>query len=137
MKPVNLFFLILMPGLFLAPGGCTTDTTSPEAVSTPVVANTTNSFGFSVIARSFTYDQTYTLDFTGDSLDIGVAVTGYRGGTGEFSLFDAQGRAFYTRDLSQNIAEGNAKMTGAVPARAVVKFTGFSGIVSLGVGISR
>ncbi|MEL6612348.1 MAG: hypothetical protein AAFN13_04265 [Bacteroidota bacterium] len=98
----------------------------------PAVGNTTDSFGFAVTADDFAFEQDYALTFTGDASQVGLSVVGYSSGTASLELLDEDGTVLYARNLAQNVAEGAQTVAGR-PASAVLRFEGYSGIVSVGV----
>jgi hypothetical protein len=120
--------------LLLSFAGCQADVTGSSGSNLPAVGNARNSFGFSVRARTLDLDQSYPLSFDADSVSVGLAVVGYGAGSAEFQLLDASGQVLYSRDLGANTAEGNASLAIRRPAAARVRFSGYSGIVAIGVG---
>ena len=98
----------------------------------PAVGNTTDSFGFAVTADDLAFEQDYALSFTGDASQVGLSVVGYSNGTASLELLDEDGTVLYARNLAQNVAEGAQTVAGR-PASAVLRFEGYSGIVSVGV----
>lgn len=99
----------------------------------PVIGNAPDAFGFTLVATEFSLDEEYVLDFSKDGLSVGLTVASYRGGTGRFELVDAAGEVFFSRDLGRNIAEGTAEVSGRTPAKAVVRLSRYSGVVTIGV----
>ncbi|MEM8557413.1 MAG: hypothetical protein AAGG50_06270 [Bacteroidota bacterium] len=98
----------------------------------PAVGNATDSFGFAVTAQDFAFEQVYPLTFTGEASTVGLTVVRYAGGEATLELLDEAGTTLYTRNLAQNVAEGTQTVPGR-PARAVVRFEDYTGIVSIGV----
>ncbi|MEM8558070.1 MAG: hypothetical protein AAGG50_09635 [Bacteroidota bacterium] len=121
--------------------GCADSLVTPEALVPedlipgglpPAVGNATDNFGFAVTAADFAFEQDYALTFTGDATQVGLSVVGYTGGTASLELLADDGTVLYARNLAQNLAEGTQTVTGR-PARAVLRFEDYSGIVSIGV----
>lgn len=108
------------------------DDEMPPATNTPTVGSALNSFGFAVIADGFSLDETYVLDFSGDTLSLGLAVTDYQGGTASLELYGAGDALLYQKDLGRNVAQGTEQVA-AQPERAVLRFEGFTGLVALGI----
>jgi hypothetical protein len=129
----RLLFAVLLP-LLVSTVGCQADLTGSAGSNLPAVGNARNSFGFSVRARTLDLDQSYLLSFDADSVSVGLAVVGYGAGSAEFQLLDGSGQVLFSRDLGANTAEGNASLAVRRPATARLRFSGYSGIVAIGVG---
>jgi hypothetical protein len=97
------------------------------------VGNEPNAFAFTVQARDFTIEQTYSLAFRSDTTTIGLAVVGYSGGHATLELLDEEGVPIYTRSLAANIAEGTAELSLGHPVRAQLRFAAYTGLVAIGV----
>jgi hypothetical protein len=101
----------------------------------PSVGATAQALGFSVSAQGFSFEQNYPNPTTGDSLAIGLAVTGYAGGSALIEIFDATGATRFQQTVTQNIAQGQTTVHGSPPYRVHLRFTGFTGVFALGVGV--
>ena len=90
-------------------------------------------FGFAVTARDWSADETYSPDFGSGSLEVGLAVTAYGGGTGQLTITDADGVDVFMHNLTGTVAQGNSVVSGRAPFQVHVRANRYSGIVSLGV----
>jgi len=120
----------------LAASGCMslTDDGSSDALNMPVVGVTSRSVGFTVQARSFSFEQRYAGPTVGDSIAVGLTVVNYAAGTVLIEIVDSTGALRLQQTVSQNIAQGNTTCHGVPPYALHLLFTGFSGTFSLGVG---
>jgi len=126
----------LFVGLAVALAGCLADDVGgPGGAGTnfPTVGLTSRELGFSVIANAFTFEQTYASPTQGDSLDIGLAVTGYGGGSARIEIADADGVARFALTVTQNVAQGQIAPGGRPPYTVHLRFAGFTGVFALGV----
>jgi len=122
--------------LVLALAGCASDDVVDvlsTAVNLPAVGVTAQGLGFTVVAREFTFEQTYSSPTEGDSLDVGLAVTNFRAGSVLIEIRDAGGVARYQQTLTSGIAQGQATVAGTPPYTVHLRFTGFSAVFALGV----
>ncbi len=122
-----------LPALLVLAGCMEGPISGIDAANTPAVGSQRNSFAFSVLARACDLDQTYPLTFDSDSASVGVAVTGYRGGSGTLEVLDAAGQLVFSWSLAGNVAEGTTAPLTARPATARVHLTGYTGTVAIGV----
>ena len=126
--------------LISALSGCVgSDSVSPTDAATniPAVGMSDGGFGFAVTARNWTYDQSYTPDLSGGTLQVGLVIAGYTQGTGQLSVTDAAGTSIYSQNLAGNVAAGNNTVIhGTAPFHVRVTTTGYSGIISLGINTS-
>jgi hypothetical protein len=120
--------------------GCFTPTgdgmgTSPNI---PIVAASSGGVGFTVVARDFTFDQTYAGPAQGDSVAIGLVVTGYAAGSAQVEIIDANGVKQLQLPVTYNVvqAQGQSTVRGTPPYTLHVQFTRFTGTFVLGVGVS-
>jgi hypothetical protein len=103
------------------------------ATNTPAVGITPQALGFSVLARGFSFEETYASPTQGDSLAVGLAVTGYAGGSALIEIFDSTGTRQFQQAVAQSIAQGQTTVRGSPPYRVHVLFVGFTGMLALGV----
>ena len=113
------------PSDYVGPGGYN--------ANIPVVGANPGQFGFAVTARGWTSDQTYTPDLSTGSLQVGLSIVGYGGGTGVIAVTDADDAAVFSRSLAGNVAEGSTVVHGRPPFRVRISATGYTGVVALGV----
>lgn len=100
----------------------------------PVAGMDAGGFGFAVTARDWTYDQSYSPDLSGGTLQVGLVIAGYTRGTGLLSVTDASGASIFSQNLAGNLAAGNnTAIQGTAPFHVRVTTTGYSGIISLGI----
>ena len=111
--------------------------TRDEGINTPAVGMSAGGFGFAVTARNWTYDQSYTPDLSGGTLQVGLVIAGYTQGTGQLSVTDAAGTSIYSQNLAGNVAAGNNTVIhGTAPFHVRVTTTCDSGTGSLGINTS-
>ena len=125
--------LRLIPALVLvAVAGCTDSL--GIATNTPAVGMNAGQFGFAVTARDWTFDHTYTPGLTAGTLEIGLVVAGYTGGTGLVTITDADNVVVFNQTLAGNTANGNnLQATGKAPFKIQIVANDYSGLVSLGI----
>ena len=100
----------------------------------PVVGMSDGQFGFAIAARDWTSDQSYAADLAGNTLQIGLVVAVYSGGTGAVTITDASGSSVFSQNLAGNIAEGgSATVHGTAPFHVRVTTSRYSGTISLGI----
>ena len=108
--------------------------TRDEFVNMPVAGMDKGGFGFAVTARDWTFDQSYSPDLSGGTLQVGLVIAGYTHGTGLLSVTDASGSSIFSQSLAGNLATGNNTVIhGTAPFHVRVTTTGYSGIISLGI----
>lgn len=105
----------------------------PPGSNAAVVGQSAGRFGFAVQARGWTFDQTYTAELRAATLAVGLAVGGYRGGTGSVTVTDSAGTVVFARDLAGNVAQGNTVVRGRPPHRVRIVAANWAGSLSLGV----
>jgi hypothetical protein len=127
----------LASALLLAQAACVSlhDSTGTPTVNTPVVGAAGNGVGFQVVARDFTFDQTYAGPTTGDSLSVGLVVTSYGGGSALIEIADSNAVKQLQVPVSGNVVQGQATVRGVPPYTLHVKFSNFTGVLVLGVGV--
>lgn len=115
--------------------GCVDYSTSPggPGYNTPAVGIAPGSFGFTVLARRWTSDQTYVPDITTPVLAVGLTVSGYRGGSATLTVTDADGAVAFARSLAGNLVQGDAVARGRAPFTVRVTAGDYTGTVALGV----
>lgn len=115
--------------------GCVDYTTGLPAAgsNTPVVGQAPGAFGFDVVARGWTADESYALGIDTPTITVGLTITGYRAGTGTLAVTGADGRVVFTRSLAGNVAQGSTAATGQPPFTAHLRATGYTGIIALGI----
>jgi len=132
---------LTLAGFVTALAGCFTPTGEGlgRATNTPVIANSTGGLGFTVVARDFTFDQTYAGPAQGDSVSLGLVVSSYAGGTAQIEIIDADAVTQLQLPVTGNViqAQGQATVHGRPPYTLHVQFTHFSGAFVLGVGVNR
>lgn len=113
-----------------------TDMTGTGAGSNiPVVGMSDGQFGFAIAAHDWTSDQSYAPDLAGNTLQIGLVVAVYSGGTGVLTITDASGSPVFSQNLAGNIAEGGSTTVhGTAPFHVRVTTSRYSGTISLGIG---
>jgi hypothetical protein len=111
----------------------TVDDSNQMATNTPAVGLTPQALGFSVVAQGFSFEQTYTSPTQGDSLAVGLAVTGYAGGSALIEIYDSTGARRLQQTVTQSIAQGQTTVHGSLPYSVHLLFTGFTGVFVLGV----
>jgi hypothetical protein len=120
--------------------GCFTPTGERMGTSanTPVLGNSASGLGFTVVAREFTFDQTYAGPSQGDSVAVGLVVAGYGGGNAQIEVIDANGVRQLQLPVSYNVvqAQGQSTVHGTPPYTVHLQFTRFTGTFVLGVGMS-
>lgn len=112
------------------------DMTGPDVIGTniPAVGMSGGEFGFAVMARDWTYDQSWVPDLAGGTLQVGLAITGYTRGNGQLSITDATGASVFSQSLAGNVASGNnTAIQGTPPFHVRIAASGYSGIISLGI----
>ena len=132
----------LPPAIVLAGAlaGCFTPTGEGLGTSAniPVVAAAAGGVSFTVVARDFTFDQSYAGPTQGDSVAVGLVVTSYAGGTAQIEIIDANAVKQLQLPVTTNVvqAQGQSTVRGTAPYTLHVQFTRFTGTVVLGVGVS-
>lgn len=122
-----------VPLIALVLAACSGDLMNP-GTNTPAVGMNPGQFGFAISARSWTSDQTYEPDFSVNALQIGLAISGYDGGTGQLTITDADGAVAFSQSLAGNVAQGsNFTVTGRPPFRIRIAAANYTGVIALGV----
>lgn len=122
--------------VLLALAGCGGELvgTTRDASNIPVVGMNPGQFGFAITASDWSADRSFSPDLQAGSLQVGLAVASYRGGTGRIWIVDATDATVFTADLAGNIASGNnTTITGHPPYQVRVTASHYSGTISLGV----
>lgn len=112
------------------------DMSGPTAsgANVPVVGMSDGQFGFAVTARDWTYDQSYSPNLSGGTLQIGLVVEGYTTGTGTLAVTDATDASVFAQNLAGNVAEGNrVTVHGTPPFRVHVATSHYTGTISVGI----
>ena len=91
----------------------------PFIQDSPVVANTTGAYTYTLNARSYTRTDTDRLDFPGDSVQLSLTITNYKSGTGEMIITDADGQVLIQESLDQNKVVADAN----IPASGIAEIT--------------
>ena len=100
----------------------------------PVVGMSDGQFGFAIAARDWTADQVYSPELTSSSLQVGLVVAVYSGGTGTLAITDAGGASVFSQNLAGNIAEGGSTTVhGTAPFHVRVTTSRYTGTISLGI----
>jgi hypothetical protein len=118
--------------------GCIVDIASPEfgdgtshggtaGTNTPSVDVGTQSFGFAVLARRFTFDREYATVMPTSNARLSVAIAQYGGGSALLEVRDATNSVVFSRQFTGNVAENAGVVQGTPPLRVRVSFSGFSG----------
>jgi hypothetical protein len=133
--------LLPLAGLLAgALAGCFTPTGEGlgSSANTPIVAASGGGVGFTVVARDFTFDQSYAGPTQGDSISIGLVVSSYGGGSAQIEIIDANAVRQLQLPVTSNViqAQGQSTVHGTAPYTVHVRFSGFSGVFVLGVGTS-
>jgi len=102
----------------------------------PTVAASSDGLAFTVSGYDFTFDRTYPGPTRGDSVPIGIQVSGYAGGSATVELIDSSGATQLHLPVTGNVAEGQGLSTvhGMAPYTVHLQFSHFSGVFVLGVG---
>ena len=112
------------------------NTTGPGSVNTPVVGAAGQGVSFTVSARGFTFDQTYQGPAAGDSIAVGLVVSGYGGGSALVEIVDGNTAKQLSLPVTGNLVQGQStEVHGTPPYQLHVKFTNFTGVFVLGVGV--
>lgn len=125
--------------LSLSLGGCTSVTGTEYGGATPNLPSigvTPQGVGFSVVARNFSYEDTYAAPTVGDSLVVGLSVLNYGGGSVLVEVTDSTGATKLQQTVQQNLAQGQTTIAGTPPYAVHILFTGFTGTFALGVAAS-
>lgn len=120
----------------VAVAACSSETVvAPESqqFNAPAVGVTGQGLGFTVQASGFTFDGSYQSPTQGDSLAVGLTVTGYRGGSARLEIRDGSGATRYTLLITQGLAQGQVTVRGTPPYTVRLTFSSFSGQFALGV----
>jgi len=112
----------------------TVDDFNRTETNKPVVGIAPQALAFSVVARGFSFEEYYPNPTQGDSLAVGLAVSGYAGGSALIEIFDSTGAARLHQTVTQSIAQGQTTVRGLPPYRVHLLFAGFTGVFALGVG---
>ncbi|MCX6151976.1 MAG: hypothetical protein NTX22_15735 [Ignavibacteriales bacterium] len=110
------------------------DWRNKDSGNIPAVVNTTNAFSFAIDAADFSFNEKYSVDFKSNSFSIGLTVSGYRNGTGHLDIYNEKDSIYYSTTLSNNIVLANDNIAGGPPHKIALKFTDFTGKVSIGIG---
>ena len=104
----------------------------------PIVAASGDGVGFTVVARDFTFDQSYAGPAQGDSVAVGLVVASYGGGSAQVEITDAAGVKQLQLPVTYNViqAQGQSMVRGTPPYTLHLQFTHFTGTFVLGVGVS-
>lgn len=134
--------------LLLAAVACDSTTTGPGSgtggvgtvvgpVNIPSVGLDPVRLGFAVAARDWTDDRSYVPGFPSGALTVGLAVSGFAGGTGTVTVTDATGAVLYARSLAADAVEGTGTtVRGTAPFTVRVQTTRYTGTVALGVRVA-
>jgi hypothetical protein len=126
------------PIAVLALTGCIVDIASPKfgdgtthggssGTNIPSVDVGTQSFGFAVLARRFTFDREYATVMQSSNARLSVAIAQYGGGSAAIEVRDATNAVVFSRQFTGNAAENAGVVQGTPPLRVRVSFSGFSG----------
>jgi hypothetical protein len=129
----------LASALLVATAGCVSlgePNTGPNMVNTPVVGAAGQGVGFQVVARNFTFDQTYAGPAVGDSLGVGLYVSSYGGGSALIEIVDSTATKQLQLPVSGNVIQAQSTVHGVPPYTLHVQFSNFSGVLVLGVGVN-
>jgi len=127
--------LVPFAALLASGAGCVDYADGPggPGYNTPAIGQTSGTFGFSVLARRWTADESYSADIPSPTLTVGLTITGYKGGAGTLAVLDAEGDTAFTRSLAGNVAQGSTVARGQSPFTVRVVTSNYTGTVALGV----
>jgi hypothetical protein len=125
--------VLVCAGLLLSCGDIHLTSSAGTERNIPAIGKAANSFGFSVLAESFSFQEEFPVTFNASPLNIGISVTGFKAGSGRLDLMGPDGTLIFTKAIGQNLAFGETVPLATPPQKAIVSFTGFTGIVAIGV----
>jgi hypothetical protein len=110
---------------------------SPWGLGTnvPAAGATAEGVGFSVLAENYTADLNYIGPTVGDSVSVGLAVAGVRQGNVVIQVTDSLGTLLWQQLVVADTARGQTYLHGKPPYHLRMEFLGFSGVLSIGVGV--
>ncbi len=136
MKKFSSVFGISVLVLIFFVNGCKKDNAvAPDnsQYNSPAIANTTNSFGFSVDAQAFSYTVNLPLQFKNATiLNTGIAITDFKYGNGRVTIYDSTNTILYEQKITGPLAATNQLEVFAQPKKISISFVGFTGKVSMG-----
>ena len=122
--------------LFAAVAGCSEiiDFGDGSVENVPSFGLNPGQFAFTVTARDWTYDNTFSPSLGAGTLNVGMAITGYSGGDGLVTITDADNVVVFNQTLAGNVANGtNIAVSGRAEFKVRIVANDYTGIVSLGV----
>lgn len=132
----NTTLLLLLSVFFLA--SCKkaelTEPEIPKLNYNPTVGNTVEAFGYTATVSDLTISDEYSLKITGSSLNIGLVVSNYSTGTLQVQVINKAGQIIFDRTAISNTVQGYTYIATLGDLDKVkLKYTSFTGVVSLGV----
>ncbi len=134
MKKYVLFFSAVLM-LIVFTNGCKKDNSTAPAdtqYNNPVIANTQNSFAYSVDAQGLSYTVTLPLQFKNATiLNESLSITDFKNGSGRIAIYDTTGNAIMDQKMTGPTTYTNEYEIFAQPQKITITFTAFTGKVAM------
>ncbi|MCL5029558.1 MAG: hypothetical protein M1480_11150 [Bacteroidetes bacterium] len=134
MKRNLLFFAVTLLSIVFI-NGCKKDNTVAPADSqynNPTIANTQNSFAYSVDAQGLSYSVTLPLQFKNTTLlNEALTITDFKNGSGRIAIYDTTGNAIMDQKMTGPTTYTNEYEIFVQPQKITISFIGFTGKVSM------
>jgi hypothetical protein len=116
---------------FLSIAGCSDHsvTSTSSNVNNISIRTVNDTLAISLVANNHNYYDTIQLNFSVDTLNLYMAVTGYGGGVGLFKVF-RDTNTVISKDLTSNYTSSERIFTG-IPTKAVLSLTNYKGNASI------
>jgi len=119
----------------LTAAGCADKSPWGLGTNVPAAVATAEGIGFSVLAENYTADLNYIGPTGGDSVSVGLAVAGVRQGNVVIDVTDSLGTLLWQQLVTADTAVGQTYLHGRPPYHLRMEFLGFTGVLSIGVGV--
>ncbi len=130
-----LLFLAAIFVLSIFANGCKKDnSTAPTDTqyNNPTIANTQNSFVYSVDAQGLSYTITLPLQFKNTTvLNESLAITDFKNGSGRIAIYDTTSNAIMDQKMTGPTTYTNEYEIFAQPQKITISFTAFTGKVTM------
>ncbi len=127
-----LSFLLIIFSIF----GCKkSNPSAPETspYNNPVIADSANSFAFTVDAQLFSYTVSLPLQFKNvTTLNSGFVIKDFQNGSGRVIIYDSTNAILLDQKISGPLVYGNQSELFTEPKKISISFTNFTGNVTMG-----
>ena len=118
-----------------AAAGCAEKSPWGVGTNVPAVGATADGVGFSLLADNYTADLRYVGPTQGDSVSVGLAAVGVKQGNALIQISDSLGTLLLQQLVTSDVVLGQSILHGKPPYHVRLEFIGYTGVLSLGVGV--